>query len=221
MRLIIRDLKKTIGDKTLIDNASYSFRAGITYGIVGKKNSGKTDFLKCLCGEYELDDGYVKLEADWVEYDTKYSDFGFVSENCVVPEFMTGYEFFESFKSFHNSKFDEKLTADDYFDLINISPEMRGRLIKDYSVFDKRRIQLLSILVFKPSVIILDDPLKNSKQCGNLKKIIELIKDRIIIIATRNPVIAKELCDECIYIRDGKINNIDKSELDAFLSIGE
>lgn len=93
MRLVVRDLKKKYGDKTILDGASFSFSHGISYGIVGNKDDGKTTFLKCICGETGIDSGYIRIEADWKEHRTKYSDFGIVADSAVVPEYMTGYEF--------------------------------------------------------------------------------------------------------------------------------
>ena len=52
MNLInIENLTKIYAERKLFDGASFSFSHGISYGIVGNKDDGKTTFLKCICGE--------------------------------------------------------------------------------------------------------------------------------------------------------------------------
>lgn len=215
MRLIVRNMKKNIDNKTVLENISYSFNHGMVYGLIGNKDSGKSTFFKCISGECSIDEGYIRLEADWKEHKIKYSDFGIVSDICTVPEYVTGYELFECYKDIHPEYIEEGKNADYYFNQIGLSSNMRDRLIKDYSLADKKRIQKLAVLLTKPSVILLDEPFVNhgKNKYKELKTFIENLKDRIIIIATDNADIAEELCDECIYLNNGRISTLPVGEI--------
>lgn len=224
MRLVVRDLKKRYGDKTILDGASFSFFHGISYGIVGNKDDGKTTFLKCICGETGIDSGYIRIEADWKEHRTKYSDFGIVADSAVVPEYMTGYEFFDYLIEIHPLCVTESRTADDYFDMVGLNVAKRNNLIKEYSYNEKRKIQVLAVILLKPSVIIFDEPVKNSnkRRINRMKAIIEdLKKDRIVIVATENPDIAEAFCDEFLCFEDGHILSLPAEDVRTVLSGSE
>lgn len=214
MRLIVRNLKKTIEQKTILDGASYSFACGMVYGIVGHKDCGKTTFLKCISGECPVDAGTVKIEADWREHKTKFNDFGILAENPILPEYMTAYEFLKCIMEIHK-KDDSEISADDYLSQVGLAPSIRNNLIKDYSISDKRKLALLSLIIDKPSVIIIDEPVKsgNKKKLKEFKKYVtDFSKDRIVIITTDNILIAEELCDELLTLEEGCCKSITKEE---------
>lgn len=222
MRLVVRDLKKTIDNKTILENVSYSFGHGTVYGLIGSKDSGKSTFFKCISGECSVDNGYIRLEADWKEHKIKYSDFGIVSDICTVPEYVTGYELFDCYKEIHPEYIEEGKNADYYFEQVGLAGNMRNRLVKEYSESDKKRIQMLAIMLLKPSVILLDEPYRNNgkKQYKELKKFIENLNDRVIIIATDNVKVAEELCDEYIYIEGGRIHTLPIEEIKKRMNNG-
>lgn len=64
-------MKKNIDNKTVLENISYSFNHGMVYGLIGNKGSGKSTFFKCISGECSVDEGYIRLEADWKEHKIK------------------------------------------------------------------------------------------------------------------------------------------------------
>jgi ABC-2 type transport system ATP-binding protein len=47
----------------VLDNISFSLRAGETLGIMGRNGSGKSTLLKILCGIYAPDAGHVRVTA--------------------------------------------------------------------------------------------------------------------------------------------------------------
>ncbi|MDP4211453.1 MAG: ATP-binding cassette domain-containing protein [Bacteroidota bacterium] len=55
----IKDLKKTFGDKTVIDGVSAVMQTGKCNLIIGSSGSGKTVFMKCLVGLFEPDSGEI------------------------------------------------------------------------------------------------------------------------------------------------------------------
>lgn len=48
--LDIRNLHKSYGSKTIVDNWNYYFANGKIYGLIGRNGIGKTTILKCICG---------------------------------------------------------------------------------------------------------------------------------------------------------------------------
>src|SRR5258708_20666050 len=53
----VRGMTKRFGDLTAVDHVDLTVRAGEIYGFLGPNGSGKTTFLRMLCGLLRADDG--------------------------------------------------------------------------------------------------------------------------------------------------------------------
>ena len=55
----VKNLKKSFGDKVVINDVSAEMQAGKCNLIIGTSGSGKTVFMKCLVGLFEPDEGQI------------------------------------------------------------------------------------------------------------------------------------------------------------------
>ncbi len=53
----VRGMTKRFGDRTVVDHVDLTVRAGEIFGFLGPNGSGKTTFLRMLCGLLRADDG--------------------------------------------------------------------------------------------------------------------------------------------------------------------
>src|SRR6266851_7990729 len=53
----VRGMTKRFGDRMVVDHADLDVRAGEIFGFLGPNGSGKTTFLRMLCGLLRADDG--------------------------------------------------------------------------------------------------------------------------------------------------------------------
>src|SRR5436190_22153536 len=53
----VRGMTKRFGDRTVVDHVDLSVRAGEIFGFLGPNGSGKTTFIRMLCGLLRADDG--------------------------------------------------------------------------------------------------------------------------------------------------------------------
>jgi ABC-2 type transport system ATP-binding protein len=53
----VRGMTKRFGEITAVDHVDLTVRAGEIYGFLGPNGSGKTTFLRMLCGLLRADDG--------------------------------------------------------------------------------------------------------------------------------------------------------------------
>ncbi len=58
-----RNISKSFGDKTVLQDVSVSFEPGKTNLIIGQSGSGKTVLMKCVVGLYEVDKGEVDYDG--------------------------------------------------------------------------------------------------------------------------------------------------------------
>lgn len=60
----VENIHKSFGDNKVLKGISTSFEKGKTSLIIGQSGSGKTVFLKCLLGLFELDSGNILYDKD-------------------------------------------------------------------------------------------------------------------------------------------------------------
>lgn len=222
MKLILKDMKKSFGDKEVLKKASFTFEKGKIYGLLGRNGAGKTTFFNCLSGELQADGGEAFLtsgEQNGTEEKVEKLDtesIGYVFSSPILPEFLTGYEFLKFFIDINKNKIKIEKTIDDYFEVVKIEPEDRHRLIKGYSHGMKNKMQMLCFIISRPPVILLDEPLTSFDVVVALemKKLLrELKQDHIIIFSTHILQLATDLCDEIVVLSNGELEQVDHEKL--------
>lgn len=211
MALVIKNLSKHFQSKEVLTDVTYTFQSGEITGLLGRNGAGKTTLMRLLYGDYQADTGQFFLrEADGRERPLTPDDIGMVFSENFLPEFLTGYEFVKFFIDLHVPK--EAECVDDYLDMVAISQEDRHRLIKGYSDGMKSKLSLLTVLIKKPRVILLDEPLTAVDVLSGLaikKLLLTLRQDRILILSTHIMSLAEDLCDTVAVLEKGILTNLD------------
>ena len=218
MKLEVNNLKKSYGEKLVLDDIDFSFESGKIYGLIGRNGAGKTTFFNSLNSDIDIDSGSFYLEDEYGKNSLSTNDIGYVVSTPIVPEFLTAREFLEFFMEINKDKVDKDKTVDDYFSLVQISREDQDKLLKDYSHGMKNNMQILINVIAHPRVILLDEPLTSLDVVvqDEMKKLFKSLKNKhIIIFSTHILEIAMDLCDEIIILNNGKLELIEKSNLNT------
>ena len=147
----LNSVGKRFGDKNIIDNFLYTFKKGDRIGIVGKNGAGKSTLLNMITGELRPDNGQV-VRGDTVQFgfyqqsDLQYRDgqrvVDWVKDVAEVIRLGTG----------------QTVTASQYLQAFLFPPHKQGTLIEKLSGGEKRRLQLLRVMMEEPNFLILDEP---------------------------------------------------------------
>ena len=121
MKLEIKNLSKTYGEKEVLKDIDFTFEEGKIYGLIGRNGAGKTTFFNCLNEDVEIDSGKFTVIDKYGENKLKTDDIGYVISTPTVPEFLTGKEFLTFFLEINKDKLTEEKTIDEYFDLVKIN----------------------------------------------------------------------------------------------------
>ncbi len=213
MQLKIENLHKSFGELNVLIDLNYTFEKGKIYAILGKNGSGKTTLFNCISEEMDFDKGAIYLDEEIINH----QDVGFVYTNPMLPEFLTGYEFLTFFADIHQEKGLNRDEVASYFDRIDFKEEDRHRLIKDYSTGMKNKLQMLCIILTKPKVLLLDEPLTSLDLVSSMNMKNELLKikdDTIMILSTHILQIAKDISDEIVILTKGKLLDVDENASD-------
>lgn len=215
MKLVLQNIEKNYGENQVLKKVSFTFEKGKIYGLLGRNGAGKTTLFNCISGDLKFENGKARiLEEDRIEEDINYSKVGYVFSDPVLPEFLTGQEFLKFYIDINKDKIKDLLTIDEYFDIIKINEGDRYRLINGYSHGMKNKLQMVCLLITKPPIILLDEPLTSfdvvvALEIKNLLK--KMKNEHIIIISTHILQLATDLCDEIVILNNGILEEIDST----------
>lgn len=212
MQLAIQELSKKYDNKTVLDSTSFTFESGKIYGLLGRNGAGKTTFFNCLNKDIPYESGEILLDGK----ELKTSDIGYVVSTPTVPEFLTAREFLKFFIEINH--FENKGDPEVFFDLVNISSEDRGRLMRDFSHGMKNKMQMLINIIANPNIFLLDEPLTSLDVVVSeeMKQILRQMKEnRITILSTHIMDLALDLCDEIVLLNHGKLELLSKDNLET------
>lgn len=147
----IEDVTKRFGDRTLIRDFSYIAVPEDRVGIVGRNGSGKSTLLKLITGQLTPDEGTVELGATvklgWFSQEHEEMD-----QSLRVIEYIR--EAAEQVKTADGTT----ISAGQMLERFLFSPTMQWTPISKLSGGEKRRLQLLRVLMNAPNVLLLDEP---------------------------------------------------------------
>ncbi|MBQ6302814.1 MAG: ABC transporter ATP-binding protein [Clostridiales bacterium] len=218
MEFVISHLVKNYGSKKVLKDVDFVFEEGRIYGLLGRNGSGKTTFFNCINGDIDTTSGFFYLRDDKDSgkiIPVLPEDIGYLVSTPTVPEFMTGREFLKFFIEVHEEITPDR-TIDEYFDYMMIPEDDRDRLLKDYSHGTKNKMQMLLNIIASPRLVLLDEPLTSLDVviAEEMKKVIRSQKEgRITIFSTHLLDVAVDLCDEIVLLHNGRLEPIDKNDL--------
>lgn len=147
----IENVTKRFGSRTLIRDFSYIAVPEDRVGIVGRNGSGKSTLLKLIAGQLTPDEGTVELGATvklgWFSQEHEEMD-----QSLRVIEYIR--EGAEQVKTADGTT----ISAGQMLERFLFSPTMQWTPISKLSGGEKRRLQLLRVLMNAPNVLLLDEP---------------------------------------------------------------
>ena len=218
MKLTIKNLTKSYGEKEVLKDIDFTFEEGKIYGLIGRNGAGKTTFFNCLNEDVEIDKGEFVISDDYGDNKLRTEDIGYVISTPTVPEFLTGKEFLTFFLEINKDNIKETKTIDEYFDLVKINKEDQDKLLKEYSHGMKNKMQMLINFIANPKVLLLDEPLTSLDIVvqEEMKQLLKNMKTgHILIFSTHILELALDLCDEIVILNNKKLELIEKKNLNT------
>jgi len=209
MKLNLDCISKSYSRKQVLKKINFTFESGNIYGLIGRNGVGKTTLFECLSGSKKSDSGAAYIDINNNKRLISPFDVGYMSSVPILPEFLTGQEFLDFIKDANEHV---KCSVDEYFDMVKIEKGLRTDLIKNYSHGTKNKIQMLSLIISKPAIILLDEPFTSLDivVALEIKEFLRNIKkDHIIIFSTHILQLALDLCNELVILNDGTLERLD------------
>ena len=158
--LNIQNLTKRYGSKTAVDNLSLHIEAGEICAFIGHNGAGQTTTLKACCGLLTPDGGAITVDGMSIRerpIDCK-RVMAYIPDNPDMYEFLTGYEYLNFVADVYGvSKADRERRIAELGELLGIT-EALGGAISECSHGMKQKIAIISALIHKPKLILMDEP---------------------------------------------------------------
>ncbi len=144
--LMVKDLKKGFGERTLFEHLNIHMRAGDRVALIGPNGAGKSTLFRCLTGSLSPDEGTVRLGAN--------VDLGYYDQHqaALHPEKTVLDEVWDDFRRMEQYEIRGALglflfSGDDVF--MPISTLSGG---------EKGRVALTKLMLKKDNLLLLDEP---------------------------------------------------------------
>ena len=146
----LRDVSKTFGDRTVLQNFSYNLLRDDRIGIVGRNGAGKSTLLRLIAGELAPDSGSVDIGTT-----VKIGHFS--QEGRELDLNQRVYDFIHDIAD--EVKTDEgTFSANQMMERFLFPGDLQSVPIGRLSGGERRRLYLLSVLMEAPNVLLLDEP---------------------------------------------------------------
>lgn len=146
----LENLSKAYGSRCLFKEYSYIFLRDERVGIIGENGCGKSTLLKIITGETKPDTGSVTI-GDTIRI-------GYFSQDAQsMDESMKVIDYIKEVGEYVTTK-DGKITAAILLERFLFDGSLQYSLIGKLSGGERRRLQLLRVLMSAPNVLILDEP---------------------------------------------------------------
>ena len=216
--LIIEHLTKKYGEKKAVDDLSLHVKPGTIYGFIGHNGAGKTTTIKAATGIMSFDEGRITVGgkdiiADPIECKKL---FAYIPDNPDLYSYMTGWDYISFISDIYEVPTGErKELAEKYAKEFEIYDKLPNQ-ISTYSHGMKQKLAVISALIHKPKLMIMDEPFVGLDPIAahKLKLIMREICDEggAIFFSTHVLEVAEKLCDEIAIIKDGKLIKAGKTD---------
>ncbi|WP_406223995.1 ABC transporter ATP-binding protein [Streptomyces canus] len=213
--LSVTRLRKTYGGVTAVDEVSMEIAAGEFVTFLGSSGSGKTTTLMMIAGFCEPDSGSIVVGGrDVTRLAPQKRGLGFVFQQYLLFPHMTVWENVAFPLQLRGvSKAEQRRRVGETLEMAGLSAMARRRP-RELSGGQQQRVALCRALVYRPPVILMDEPLGalDKKLRDQLQTEIKRIQQELgltVIYVTHDQEEALVLSDRIAVMRDGLIDQFD------------
>lgn len=221
--LRVTNLTKKFGERTALDNVSFSVEDGEFLSILGPSGCGKTTLLRILIGLLGADSGTVTERGeDITNAPSDKRKMGIVFQNYALFENMTVLKNVEYAMKFRSElKSGARDRARELIDQVGLAEHM-NKYPSELSGGQQQRVAIARTLALKPDIILFDEPMSALDVATRLSlrrelKDIQKNSGTTMIYITHDQEEAFAMSDRIMVMGEARIHQLDTPDniLDA------
>lgn len=215
MELYLDNINKSFGEKAVLKNISIHAKSGRAMGLLGRNGAGKTTTMRIIMNVFKADSG--RILVDGTPISKSGLRLGYLpEERGLYPKLPINTQLLylaelNGLKKKHAlpiiKEWLKRLDMEEYID----------KKLDTLSKGNQQKIQLISVLMTDPDIIILDEPFSglDPVNAEALKDIVKILiqQDKIVLFSGHQMSYIEEFCDDIAIIDQGSIalsGNIDE-----------
>ncbi|QNU67069.1 ABC transporter ATP-binding protein [Ruminiclostridium herbifermentans] len=198
-------------DKLAVDCLSMEVKSGEIFGFLGPNGAGKTTTIKILTGIISPDQGNVIINGFDMKKDPykAKASFGYVPDEVTIYPKISGQEWLNFISTVYNvPKGESNKRIAELANQFEMS-EVLNNAIGTYSHGMKQKIATMAALLYRPKVLILDEPMRGlDPKASIIFK--EMMKEyakqgNTVFFSTHILEVAEKICDRVAIINNGDL----------------
>ena len=204
--LEMKNVTKTFGSFTALDNLTITIPKGTVYGLVGPNGAGKSTAIRHFTGVYRQDKGEVLMEGQPIFENTAVkSRIGYIPDEIFYFPSSTLEDMHKYYKGIY-PHFDEAL----YFQLNNVFRLPANGQIRRFSKGMQKQAAFQLTICTRPDVLILDEPVDGldpvmRRQVWNIILSDVTQRGTTVLISSHNLRELEDICDHVGIMDHGKM----------------
>ncbi len=213
--IVLKDVTKTFGQKTVLDHVSLTINPGEFVCIVGPSGAGKTTLLQLLIGAERVTEGSIEVDGvdlraipplvlqlyrrrvGCVFQDYRLIPHLTIRENCAFPLEASGWS---------DAAIRQRVW--DVLHLLGLVP-LAAALPADLSGGEQARVAIARAIIHEPMILLADEPTGNldPRQSMEILRLFQKIHQAgtTVILATHDSGLVEALQTRVVSLKDGKV----------------
>lgn len=207
--LSVRNVKKVIGKKTLVENISFDVQQGEVFGFLGPNGAGKTTTIRMIVGLIRPTGGEITIGGYNIKDNFREAmrQIGSIVENPELYTYLTGWENLKQFARMLGGVSDERIK--EIAKMVRLDERIHDK-VKTYSLGMKQRLGIAQALLGDPKLLILDEPTNGLDPAGirELREFIhKLVKEENMSVFISSHLLSEVqmICDRVAIIHKGNM----------------
>lgn len=207
MKLEVKNITKSFGDKEVLKGISFSAEGGKALGLLGRNGAGKTTTIRILMDVFHGDSGEILLDGK--PFEPRKVQIGYLpEERGLYPkrEILEQMVYLARLRGLSKSQAEKN--ARKWLDRLQVDADGK-KLLETLSKGNQQKVQLASTLVCDPDMVILDEPFSGLDPVNSqiLQEVVkELIAEgKIVLFSSHQMSYVEEFCQEIVIINHGEI----------------
>src|SRR5206468_8548395 len=198
----VEDVTVRLGERTLLDSITWRLGPGDRVGLLGPNGAGKSTLLRLLVGQLQPDSGRVKVGATVAP--------AYLSQEVTeLDPTQRVLESVESVATRITLGKGREVTASQLLERLGFPAARQWTPVGDLSGGERRRLQLLRLLMAGPNVMLLDEP-TNDLDVDTLAEVEDVLDGwaGTLVVVSHDRWFLERVCDDVYAVLDGTLRHL-------------